>query len=219
MEGMKKFLCVAGLMATVFLFSCATASQRHFSLKNTLAIFILNDGKSYFFAIPVQYIGDYQIQNFEFDSGYIEIGDYKIPLVRGDLSIDVFLNEYSDESGNTDLSGDHIYSEVNGKILFSKMDEPLTKNHADDNMFNQYNIIIKKPLKNNEIKNITSEYKKGNTHSNFYIEYTITIDNERMEGCGFTDDFELYNGPAEDYGWFPPNLGFFKIWFLEDGPL
>jgi hypothetical protein len=181
MERMKIFLCVTGLMVTIFLFSCTTASHYNFSLRNTLAIFLLHDGKNDYFCIPVQYIGDYQIQSFEFDNGYIEIGDYKIMLERNDISTDMFVDESSDEQGNIGLGN-----------------------------LNQYNIILRKYLKNNELKNIINEYDKGNTHSKFYIEYAITIDNERMEGCGLLDDFELYNGPGHDPSWFPPNLDFFK---------
>jgi hypothetical protein len=215
MKRKNAFLLIMGLLVTACLLGCTTTSHYNLSLKNTLSIFMFNDGKDHHFAIPVQYIGDYQIQSFEFDNGFIQTGDYKMPLVRNDISIDVFLNGSSDESGNTDLSGDHIYSETNGKIMFSKMDEPLTKNHVDDNMFNQYNIIIKRPLKNNEMKNITNEYKKGNTYSKFYVEYTITIDNERIEGCGYTDDFELYDGPLGDHDGLPPNLGFFWTWVTD----
>jgi hypothetical protein len=181
MERMKNILCVTGLIVTIFFFSCATTSHYNFSLKNTLAIFMLNNGKNSRFAIPVQYIGDYHVQSFEFDHGYIQIGDYKIPLGRDDLSIEMFASESSDESGNIGLGN-----------------------------LNQYNIFVQYTLKERDMDNITNEYKKGNTYSKFYIEYTITIDNERMEGCGYTDDFELYNGPVGDYDWFPPNLKFFK---------
>jgi transcriptional regulator with XRE-family HTH domain len=175
------FLLVIGFFVTISLIGCATTSHYNFSLKNTLAIFMLNNGKNYHFAIPIQYIGDYQIQSFEFDHGYILIGEYKIVLERDDLSIEMFVSETSDESGNIGLGN-----------------------------LNQYNFFIKYILKKRDMDNITNEYKKGNTYSQFYLEYTITIDDERMEGCGYTDDFELYNGPVEDYDWFPPNLNFFK---------
>ena len=29
------------------------------------------------------------------------------------------------------------------------------------------------------------------------------------------DDFELYDGPAIDPAWFPPNLNFFKAKYLQ----
>jgi hypothetical protein len=149
---------------------------------------MLNDGKNYQFAIPVQYIGDYHLQSFEFDNGYILIGDYKIVLERDDLSIEMFVSETSDESGNIGLGN-----------------------------LNQYNIFIKYTLKKSDMDNITNEYNKGNTNSQFFLGYTITIDNERMEGCGYSDDFELYNGPAEGTDWFPPNLEFFKTNVLSKG--
>jgi hypothetical protein len=136
-------------------------------------------------------------------------------LKRNDISIEVFVNESSDESGNTDGMFNLVHSEKNGRISTSKMDEPLTKKNESEQVFNQYNIILEKYLTNNEIKNINNEYKKGNTYSKFYVEYTITIDNERMEGCGYADDFELYNGPLENYDSYPPNLKFFRTMVLE----
>jgi hypothetical protein len=147
---------------------------------------MLNDGKDYYFSIPIQYIGDYQIENFEFKNGYILIGGYEILLNRDDMIIDVFEKIPCDEVGNTD---------------------------GDDLLFNQYNIILEKYLKNSELENITKEYEKGNTSSKFYLEYTITIDNEQGE-CGYSDDFELYKGPVQDFqtfgSGFPPNLEFFR---------
>jgi hypothetical protein len=186
---------------------------------------LLNNGDDYYFSIPVQYIGDYHIGNFAFDNGYILLGDYKLTLERDDLSIDVFVNESSDEYGNTDGVHNLVYSETNSKVLISKMEEPLTKNHIYDNMLNQYNIFIKNSLKNSDIKSIIKEYKKGNTYSKFYLEYTITIDNEQMTKCGLLDDFELYNVPVQEppcpeytssgSSCFPPNLEFFRAKVLQ----
>jgi hypothetical protein len=188
-----------------------SAKTYNFSLKNTLSIFFLNDGENYYFCIPVQYIGDYHIESFEFDTGYILIGNYEIQLSRDDLNIEVFLNEASDESGKTDGEHKLIYSEKNGRILLSKMDEPLAIKNDPERVFNQYNIILEKYLKNSEIKKITNEYKKGNTQSRFYLEYTITIDNERIPGCGYLDDFELYDGNIQIPFGSLPNLEFFRF--------
>jgi hypothetical protein len=102
------------------------------------------------------------------------------------LTIDSYVNESSDESGNIGLGN-----------------------------LNQYNFFIEYILKKHDMDNVTNEYKKGNTYLQFFLEYTITIDNERMEGCGYTDDFELYNGPVGDYDWLPANLEFFRTWVLE----
>jgi hypothetical protein len=182
MGGMKKILCVTGLMATIFFFSCTATSHYNFSLKDTLSIFLLNDGENDYFCIPVQYIGDYHVENFEFDNGFILIGDYKMVLEKDDVSIEMFVNEHSDESGNI----------------------------GESYNLNQYNIFVEYILKKSDMDNIIKEYKKGNTYSKLYIEYSVTIDNEKMEGCGYSDDVELYNGPLGDSGWFPPNLEFFR---------
>jgi hypothetical protein len=185
----NSFLFVIGLFIMFIFINCAATPTRqyNFSLKNTLSIFLLNDKNNYSFAIPIQYIGDYQLENFEFNKGYILIGDYKILITGDDINIDVFVYETSDEYGNI----------------------------GESYNLNQYNIFIEYPLKNNEMYNIIDEYEKGNTHSQFYLEYNITIDQEQMEGCGYTDDFEFYNGPVEETILFPPNLEFFRATVLE----
>jgi hypothetical protein len=219
----KTFLCIIGIFAVSVLSNCITTRNYNLSLENTLSIFLLNNSKyekDYYFCIPMQYIGDYQITSFEFDNGFILIGDYKILLKRDNINIDVFVNESSDENGNTDGLHNIVYSERNGKIFISKMNEPLTKNHEDDNMFNQYNIIIENILSNNEMTKIINEYKTKNTYSSFYIGYTITIDNEQTE-CGYADDFELHNASVHEpqipnSDWFPPNLEFFRTKVLQE---
>jgi hypothetical protein len=65
------YLCIIGLFATIIFSNCATTRHYDFSLKNTLSIFRLNNGKDHYFCIPVQYAGDYQIENFGFNGGYI----------------------------------------------------------------------------------------------------------------------------------------------------
>jgi hypothetical protein len=208
------FLSIIGLFTAVFFLNCTSLSRYNLTLKNTLSVFLIEEGTDQFFSIPIQYIGDYQIESFEFNNGFINIGDYKILLEKDELEIDVYVNESSDEYGHTEGLHNMVYSERNGRTLLSKMAEPLAKNHEYDTLFNQYNIFIKKNLKNNEIKNINSEYEKGNTYSLFFLEYTITLDNEQME-CGYSDDFELYNGQDMDSAWFPPNLEFFRTMVLQ----
>jgi hypothetical protein len=105
----------------------------------------------------------------------------------------VYVNEASDEYGNTDGVFNLVYLEEKGKILVSKMDEPLTKKHESDNMMNQYNISIERALENDELKNIINEYEKGNTNSHFYLWYKILFDYEQEEQGlhGIYDDFAL----------------------------
>jgi hypothetical protein len=103
MKRNRVFLFVICLSIAFSFLNCATTRQYNFSLKNTLSIFLLDNGNNYYFAIPVQYIGDYQIQSFEFNNGYILIGDFKIVLTRDEINIDVFVNESSDEYGTPNL--------------------------------------------------------------------------------------------------------------------
>jgi len=213
-------LCLACLFAAIALSNCAAAhrndfSQYNFSLKDTLSIFLLNNEKDYYFCIPVQYMGDYQISGFEFDNGNILVGDYDILLKRDDLKIFVYLNETADENGITAGEFNLVYQEKNGKISVSKMAEPLAMKNRLENMTNHYYIFIEKHLTDNEMKNIINEYEKGNVYSRMSVWYDISIDNEEQNGSGMMDNFELYNGLSLDPALFPPNLNFFKARYLN----
>ncbi|WP_461256440.1 hypothetical protein [Treponema sp. R80B11-R83G3] len=183
-------------------------------MKDTLSIFLLNNEKGYYFCIPVQYSGDYQIARFEFNKGNILIGDYDILLKRDEINISVYLNEMADENGNPLEKFNLIYMEENGKVSVSKMTEPLTVKNESDFMMNYYYIFIEKYLTDNDMKNIINEYKKKNVNSNMSIWYDLTIDNEEQNGSGLLDDFELYNGLVIDPAWFPKNLDFFKSKYM-----
>ena len=190
-------------------------SKYNFSLKNTLSIFLLNSEKDYYFCIPVQYVGDYQISRFEFDNGNILIGDYDILLKRDEVNISVFLNETANEDGDAVEGFNQIYLENNGKVLVSKMAEPLAVKKDQDYMVNHYYIFIEKYLSDGEMKNIVNQYKKGNVASRMSIWYDLTFDGEEQNGSGILDDFELYDGPAIDPAWFPSNLNYFKAKYLQ----
>jgi hypothetical protein len=207
-------LCIIGLFAAIIFSNCATTRRYDFSLKNTLAIFLLNNGKNHYFCIPVQYMGDYQIEKFEFNNGNITIGNYEILLKRDEINIFVYLNEASDLDGSSDSEFNLIYSEENGKILTSKMGEPLTTKHDSDEKLNHYYIFIEKFLTDAEFKKIIKEYEKGNVYSKLSIWYDMSINNEEQNGNGMLDDFELYDGTAIDPVWFPPNLNLFKARYL-----
>jgi hypothetical protein len=224
----SKNLCVLGLTAVIILSNCATTrqnnfSQYNFSLKNTLSIFLLNNEKGYFFCIPVQYCGDYQISRFEFDNGNIRIGDYDILLKRDEINISVYLNEKADENGSTggNTVGDFnlIYLEENGRVLASKMTEPAATKIESDWTMNHYYIFIEKYLTDSEMKNIVNEYESGNVYSNLSIWYDLTIDDVEQNGSGMLDDFEFYDGVAADPAWFPANLDFFKAKYLKSATL
>ena len=208
-------LCIMGLLAAIILSNCATTRRYDFSLNNTLSIFLLNNGKEHYFCIPVQYMGDYQIEKFKFNNGNITIGDYEIALKRDEVNISVYLNEASDLDGSSDSEFNLLYLEENGKISISKMGEPLTTKHDSDETLNHYYIFIEKYLTNDEYKKIINEYEKGNVYSKLSIWYDMSINNEEQNGNGMLDDFELNNGPAIDPAWFPENLDFFKAKYLQ----
>jgi len=212
-------LLIISFFAAITLLYCATTRQNDFSnysftLNNTLSIFLINNEKDYYFCIPVQYAGEYQISRFEFDNGDVLIGDYNIPLKRDELNISVYLNEAEDEDGNTAGEFYIIYQEKNGKVLANKMAEPLAEKKDPDFMMNHYYIFIEKRLTDNEMKNIVNEYKRGNVQSQMSIWYDLTIDNEEQNGSGILDTFDLYDGPGIDPAFFPSNLDFFKAKYL-----
>jgi hypothetical protein len=178
----------------------------------------LNNEKDYYFCIPVQYIGEYQIAGFEFDNANILIGDYDILLKRDEINISVYLNETADENGNTVEEFNLIYLEKNGRVLVSKMAEPLAIKNNPDYMMNQYDIFIEKHLTDNEMKNIIKEYETGNVYSKMSVWYDITIDNEEPNGSGILDDFELHSGPSgpiNEYVWLLPHFEFFRAKYLQ----
>jgi len=212
-------LLIISLFAVIALINCATTRQNDFSkynftLNNTLSIFLINNEKDYYFCIPVQYAGEYQISRFEFDNGNVLIGNYDIPLKRDELNISVYLNEAEDEDGNTAGEFYIIYQEKDGKVSINKMAEPLAEKKDPDFMMNHYYIFIEKCLTNIEMKNIINEYKKGKVQSQMSIWYDLTIDNEEQNGSGILDTFDLYDGPGIDPAFFPSNLDFFKAKYL-----
>jgi len=215
------YLYIVSLLAAINLSNCAKEclndfSRYNFSLKNTLSIFMLNNGKDYYFCIPIQYIGDYQISGFEFDYGNILIGDYDILLKREEMIISVYLNEAADENGSKAGEFNLIYQQEKGRVFFSKMAEPLAIKNESDHMMNHYYIFIEKHLTDDEMKNIVSEYEKRNVNSRMSVWYDMSIDNEKQNGSGMLDDFELYNGLALAPVLFPPNLNFFRARYLQN---
>jgi hypothetical protein len=155
-----------------------------------MSIQILHNGSNYYIHIPVQYIGDYQIESFDFQKGLVQIGDYKILLEREMLAIHIALNTSSDEYGNTKGQFKAVYAEDNGRVKLSKMKEPIIKS-ALDNPMNQYNISIERILHINEAENIISEYTAGNIQSHMEIWYTAVIDTDECSEAGMMDDFEI----------------------------
>jgi len=165
------YLCVIGIFAALIFSHCENARKYDFICQNTMSIDISNNGKNYYFSIPVQYIGDYQIEAFDFINGYILIGDYKILLEKENVKITILLNNQSDVYENT------------------------------GNDLNQYNINIERTLSHDEIENIINEYKnlnntnykyrKGNTNSKINIEYKLTTDKDGEFETGMFDYFEF----------------------------
>ena len=183
------YIGIIGMLIALVFANCA--SNYNFICYNTLSIFFNRDGNDCYLNLPVQYIGDYQIETFDFLRGNILIGDYNILLERDNLKISILLNTASDIYGNIEGTFDLVYLEEYGNITISKMNEPIIKSEADSTM-NMYNINIERKLNENEIKKLIKEYRKGNTGSHFSITYEAVIDND-FGIFGIYDDFELRN--------------------------
>jgi hypothetical protein len=85
-------------------------------------------------------------------------------------------------------------------------------------MMNQYDIYIEKYLTDDEMKNIINEYVTKNVHSKMSVWYDITIDNEKQNGSGILDNFELSSGPSEpinEYVRLLPHFDFFRLKYLQ----
>ena len=128
------------LILAIFLSSCVKEQQYNFSLKNTLAIFLLNDNNKNYFCIPVQYVGDYQINDFEFTDGYILIGEYEILLKKDEINISLFFNKTTDEYGinQSDIFIEKYLSENDMKNIINEN----KKRNVNSRMYIGYNIVI-----------------------------------------------------------------------------
>jgi len=188
-------------LLAIFLFSTCNAKPHYnFICRNTMSISILSNGKNHYFSIPVQYVGDYQIESFEFLNGYVLIGDYKILLERENIKINILLNKSANEDGKARGDFEAVYSEDKGKIKISKLDEPIIKDETDKTL-NLYNMDIERVLSKDEIKNIINEYENlknidykyrtGNTNSKIGIEYKIKTDIDGEFETGMFDYFEF----------------------------
>ena len=128
------------IILVIFLSGCVKEQQYNFSLKNTLAIFLLNDNNKNYFCIHVQYIGDYQINNFEFTGGYILIGDYEILLKKDEINISLYLNKETDEYeiNQSDIFIEKYLSKNDMKNITNEY----KKGNVNSRMYIGYNIII-----------------------------------------------------------------------------
>jgi len=186
----NNYIILIGII--IFLSNCASEHEYNFTCDNTLSIFINKENNTYRFNIPIQYIGNYQLETFDLLPSNILIGDYNIILNRENTTIAALLNTASDEYGKI-IKGsfDLVYLEEYGIISTSELNAPITKSETD-NTLNQYNINIQRILTDDEAKSIINEYRKGNINSSFIIWYKATIDNEFGE-FGISDDFILNN--------------------------
>lgn len=190
-------------------------SQYNLSLQNTISIFLLQNEKGYFFCIPIQYMGDYQISSFDFTSGNISFTDYNLTLNNENTDISIYLNTTQDEIGSFTENFHLIYSKEKEKIFLSNLNVPLPLIDNSNDKQNHYYIFIERYLTRNELLNILSLYEKGNITAQYSIWYDITIDNNEQKNSGILDNFRLFNGQSLDPSFYPPNLNFFKAKYLQ----
>ena len=123
------------LLLIVYLSSCSTLpktnfSDFNFSFNNTMSIFLLKNEKGHFFCIPVQYIGEFQLNNFDFTSGNILIGDFNIQLSKENTIIykyyyeteealnqyDIFIEKHLTDEELSNITGEYNRGNVQSSL-------------------------------------------------------------------------------------------------------
>ena len=139
----KVFLYISSLIFSIYLSACATLpktnfSDYNFSLNNTLSIFLLKNGNDNFFCIPFQYIGDFQLNNFEFINGNILIGGFDIPLNRENTKIYMYHSVIDEALNQYDI---FIEKYLTNSEMSNIVNE-YTKGHIQSNLSIWFDLVI-----------------------------------------------------------------------------
>jgi hypothetical protein len=123
----------------------------------------------YNFRVSFNYDSNYQIDNIEFDYGFIIIGDYMYVLERDDIEIGVFID------------GLRFFSSSKDDMALSKMREPIILESDSNTQIFQYSFYFNKTFNNDEIAEIVNRYSKENNYLKVYVKYNLYINNEIIE--------------------------------------
>jgi hypothetical protein len=122
----------------------------------------------YYLSIHFNMDTEYQIEDFEYISGLIKIGNQEIVLDKKIISINIDANK----------NWNSVYWVIYGKWFGSKLNEIITERN-ENQMIHYMFSISKDEIKNKEIKNIIREAKKNNI-VNLQLNFNIKINNEEF---------------------------------------
>jgi hypothetical protein len=129
-----------------------------------------------------------QIKDFEFDSGFIKIGEQEIIFSKEEISINIDANKM----WNT------VYWVIHGKWNGSKLSDPITvENEVNKSIIHYMFRFSKSNITNKEIKKIINEYNKNIKSTKLFFKFTILIDNEIIA----YDLIDEYNIEIETQNW------------------
>ena len=169
-------LCIIGFIAIILSINLYSVHYFHF-LDNNGEINILyqphisllkSSDNNYFISTTFEVNSDYQIEEFKFDYGFINIGNYKILFDKNEININIKINDWRDYRNE-------VYLIINGNEYISKLDDSI---HMENENILYFFNFSKNNIRNVEIKNIIDGYKKNNNSVNLYLKYEIRINDE-----------------------------------------
>jgi hypothetical protein len=130
-------------------------------------IYLLNSGENdNYLSIDFNMDTEYQIEDFEYISGLIKIGNQEILLDKNIISINIEANR----------KWNSVYWVIYGKWFGSKLNEPILERN-ENQMIHYMFSVSKSKITNKEINNIIKEYKKNNI-VNLELNFKIKLNNE-----------------------------------------
>jgi hypothetical protein len=192
---MKIFGCFFCIFTVLFFSNCKTTVyyvqfKEDDNISSASIVLSEHDGKQ--LHIVTNKIGNFEINNFQYDYGYIKIDDYKILFERNNIDIIISANTPSEIIGNTYYPYNYyVYNENNGIIKIFKMNEPIANKYDANEDINVYDIYFTKKISNNIYRKLINLYENKKNNVQLYLKYDITIDDEVITE-EVIQEFELY---------------------------
>jgi hypothetical protein len=162
-----------------------TAYEKHIS--KPFVSLLKSSNNDYFISVNFDINTAYQIEDFEFDNGFIKIGEQEIIFNKDDISINIYAN----------TMWNSVYWLIKGKRHVSKLSDPvIAENEANNSIIHYIFRFNKSNITNKEIKIIINEYKK-NQNTKLFFKFTILMNNEII----VYDLTEEYNIEIETQNW------------------
>ena len=177
----KKLIIIftLGILNTIFFLSCFTFHNINFPPENenidnstfSMPGIHLSEHSNNNHVISVNFYFDtpFQIKEFEFNYGSIQIGKHEIILGIDEISLSIHANSRFNV----------VYSQIEGGRIRSNLTQPITVvNELDCSIIRYYFRIIKFNLRNRELRNIRREYNENNIKARLNLCFTILANNE-----------------------------------------